>query len=217
MFAELGIVLPPITVALFAVVTFLLNYWYIFFLLFTGGGALAVGLVLFGATWGSAFRRRFPALASMADEACGRLPVVGRIILQASYSQFARASGGLIQAGMPLEDAVGAALEIDFNHLAKSRLKEAHGKMLDGMPFGEALRSISAPAELCWFADAGEGSEHMGSYIVRAADLYQSGVASAVGEMSKAAEPLVTVPMGLVVGWIALAMWSPLIKVMSAM
>ncbi|WP_432800262.1 type II secretion system F family protein [Poriferisphaera sp. WC338] len=144
-----------------------------------------------------------------------RLPVVGSLVKKATIAKFTRTLGTLINAGVPILDALTITKETTGNFIYANALEAIHDSVRQGDSFAEPLRvSKVCDAIVVNMIDVGEETGDLDKMLVKIADNYDEEVDVAVASLVSLLEPIMVVVLGGIVGFIVLALFLPLIKLM---
>lgn len=141
------------------------------------------------------------------------LPIAGPVLRHAAAARWARTLGTLVEAGVPLPDAMDAAAAVCGNaamYHAGWMVQRAVGR---GASLGAALEADGHFPELvAQMAAVGEESGTLGRMLNKAADLLDDDVAQRLTAFSGMLEPMMITGLGLIVGGIVLAMYLPMLQ-----
>ncbi len=194
-FADLGQAVPLPTQILLTVSTALTTYWWALALLVV---ALLLGLrVLMGTGEGRL----------MWDRAVLGLPLVGEVIRKAEVARFCRTLGTLLRSGVPVLGALGVVRELVSNRL----LALAVERLGDGVKRGAGLAAPMGesgvfPPLALHMVRVGEETGRLEEMLLKTADTFEADVRSAVKRLIGLLEPGIILTMGLLVGFIVVAM-----------
>jgi general secretion pathway protein F len=136
-----------------------------------------------------------------------RVPVVGTLRRERIGSRFARLTGMLLGGGVPLSQAMDAAVEAIDDPVAQSALYEVRSEVLSGATLSGALAARRFfPDLLTRFVLLGEKSGRLPEFLVQAAQYYEELLQEKARKLIAIAEPTVILLFGCVVGVIALAL-----------
>ena len=204
MFQDSGRPLPPLTVAVMAIVDWVRDDW----------GLLLVLLALAVAGW--IWVARTPALRDRRDGLFLRLPLIGRFLRMAEAAQYLRTMAVVINARLPLPEALrysAGVLEIArYRRLADDagealRRGESLSQALARLPF---LHPVARQ-----LVQAGEASARLGPMTERAAVLAESWLRTERKRVSVIIEPASMVIVGAMVLTIVLAILLPIFDMQS--
>jgi len=162
--------------------------------------ALVFGLVVYIRTPGG--RYRFHGFLLKA-------PVVSTVVTYSSTERFCRVLGALLDAGTPLADALPTAIDCSNNLVYKERLSAAMEGVLAGQGFADPLaRTDLFPTTVIQMVRVGERTGELSQQLNNSATFYEEELDYAVEKMTGLFEPITILFIGLVVGFVAVAMVS---------
>ena len=199
MFEELGGELPLATRFLIATSNFMRHFWYLL-VLFVGG--LVFGL-------------RFVALSEKTRHAVDmlklKLPLFGALIRQIAVAHFARTFGTLLNSGVPVLGALVIVRETAENAVLIEALQKVYVSVREGEGISKPLEASGFfPAVVVKMISVGEESGELDAMLTRIADTYEEEIDQTVNGLTALLEPIMIVFMGLIVGFIVVAMFLPL-------
>jgi type IV pilus assembly protein PilC len=146
------------------------------------------------------------------------LPVVGVILQYSAVERFCRIIGAMMRAGVPLPDTMAAAIDSTNNPVFQVHLRKARDEMLEGDGVAEPLaRTDLFPAAAIQMIRVGEETGTLDQQIEAAANFYATETEFKVKRLTDLFEPAVVVFMGVVVGFVAVALISAMYGVLSGM
>ena len=171
------------------------RFWW---LLGLGGlaGALAVRVVL-----------RTAGGRLQADRLALRLPVLRDVLLEYEMARLARTLGTLLHSGVPLVSALGLVKET----IANRHLAAAVGGLAEGVKRGAGLaRPMAAagifPSLAIHMVRVGEETGRMEDMLLKVGATFEADTRNRLKRLITLAEPTIILVMGLVVGFIVVAM-----------
>ncbi|MDH4179737.1 MAG: type II secretion system F family protein, partial [Armatimonadota bacterium] len=202
LFAELEQTLPLVTRMLLAVANTLSATWWIL-------GVFVVVLVI-GLRWYA----HTEAGKESLDLLTLRLPLLGPIWHKMAVSRLARTLGTMLSGGVPIL----AALEISGNAVANRPLTRAvegvREEVREGTSVAVALdRAAVFPPLLIHMANVGEETGQLPGMMTRVADTLDFEADSTLGRLTTLLEPFVIIIMGIIVGFIVLAVLLPIFQI----
>ncbi len=194
-FRDLGGAIPLPTQILLAVSGWLQRSWWLLAL-----GALAVAL-------GGRVVLSTPAGRLRADQALLRLPLIRDVILKTEVARFARILGTLLRSGVPLIAALAVVKEMLGNRL----LVQAVEGLGDGVKRGAGLftpmREAGVfPALALHMVRVGEESGRLEEMLLKVGATFETETRKLLKRLIALAEPCIILIMGLLVGFIVVAM-----------
>jgi len=194
-FRDLGQAIPVPTQVLLSASTWLQQLWWAVAL-----GALAAALA--GRVILSTASGRL-----RADRALLRLPVLGELALNTEVARFTRILGTLLQSGVSMVGALTVVRDMMSNQL----LAAAVGSLGEGVQRGTGLtrsmiESRAFPPLAIHMVRVGEETGRLDDMLLKAAAAFESETRSQVKRLIALAEPCIILAVGLLVGFIVVAM-----------
>jgi len=144
-------------------------------------------------------------------------PVVGGLVRKSVIAKFTRTLGTLINAGVPILDAITITGETTGNYVYQEALKGVHDSVRQGDSFAEPLRKAKVcDAIVVNMIDVGEETGDLDKMLLKIADNYDEEVDTAVAGLVSLLEPVMVVVLGGIVGFIVIALFLPLVKLMQS-
>ena len=201
-FASQNQELPGLTKTLISTSAFLRSY---------GWTLLLLILAIIG---GFNYSMRNPRNRFKFDKFLIGLPVIGRWIMMAIISRWARSLGLLIAGGVPTIKAMQIAVGNISNTYVSSLLNEVNKNVSEGMNINKSLKRAKIfPSFLVYMVDSGEQSGNLDQMLVKCADYYSQLLRTATQSMLRIFEPLLILSMGMIVLVIILAILMPIFQI----
>lgn len=138
-----------------------------------------------------------------------KIPLVNTVVTYSSTERFTRVLSVLLDAGVPLTDAVPTSIDCANNIVYKERLTDALEGVLAGEGFAEPLAATELfPNAVLQMVRVGERTGELSEQLMNAATFYEEELTYAVDKLTAWFEPLMMLFIGAVVGFVALAMVS---------
>lgn len=194
-FRDLGSTIPVPTQVLMVVSGWLRHYWWA-----VTGAVLAVALSI--RVWVAT-----PAGRLQADRIILRVPLLGPIALQTEVARFARITGTLLRSGVPMLAALGVVKEMMGNQV----LAHAVDSLGDGVRGGAGLSKPMVdtgvfPALAVHMVRVGEETGRLDEMLLKVGATFETDTRKNLKRMVALIEPGIILVMGLVVGFIVVAM-----------
>jgi general secretion pathway protein F len=142
------------------------------------------------------------------------LPVLGKLILKAELARFSRTLELLIKNGIPILKAIDIAVPVLENEVIKNQLRKSCKELEQGGSFGRSLKNSRwFPLLMSNLIIVGEESGRLDGALAAAASSYEQDTDDALKMMSTLLEPLMILGMGLIVGFIIVAMLLPIFEI----
>jgi type II secretory pathway component PulF len=200
MYAEMQQTLPGPTQALIAISGFMRSYWHV----------LIAGLVIAGALiWRSAKTTEGRGFINRAQL---RAPILGEILLRREISRFARTLGQLLKNGVPILTALDIVKEVATNVVVRQAIERVPPDITQGEGISGSLRKRGLfPPGLINMIAVGEETGRLPDTLLQVAPSYEAQADRSIKALTALIEPLVILCMGVVVGFIVIAMLLPIL------
>lgn len=138
-----------------------------------------------------------------------KIPMVSTVVTYSSTERFTRVLSALLDAGVPLPEALPTSIECANNEVYKERLRVAMEGTLEGRGFADPLASTGLfPNAVIQMVRVGERTGELSDQLSNAAGFYEEELGYAVEKLTAWFEPMMILFIGVVVGFVALAMVS---------
>ncbi|CAN5718496.1 type II secretion system F family protein [soil metagenome] len=142
------------------------------------------------------------------------IPGVGTLLRKTTVARFTRTLGTLINAGVPILEAIAITRDTCGNYVFEKALQRVYDSIREGETFATPLReSKVCDSIVVNMIDVGEETGDLDAMLMKIADNYDEEVDVAVNSLVKLIEPLLVVFLGVVVGGIVVAMFLPLVAI----
>ncbi len=196
-FEDLDAELPLPTRILLGMTDFLGTWWWAL-----AAGAAAVVLLGFVVT-------RFEAGKYARDAFILKVPVLGSTIQYSLVERFCRVLSSMVGAGVNLTDALAVTTEALRNKVFIKRLGTVADAMLEGEGIsGPLARTQLFPGTATQMLRVGEETGSLDEQLHVTAEYYEVELDYKIKKLTSIFEPLVIVVMGLIVGFVAVALVS---------
>lgn len=143
------------------------------------------------------------------DRSVLRVPMVGEIVRLTIVERFCRIMASMVGAGVPLPDALVVAAEGTNNRVFQYGLAGAREEMMRGEGLAAPLADTNLfPAAAGQMLRVGEDTGTLEQQLQTAAEYYAHEAGYKINRLTTLFEPAVIVTMGLVVGFVAIALVS---------
>jgi len=204
MFTSLGGELPITTKALLALIDFITNYG--LYLLLTLMGLGAVGYIYSKSPTGHYIR----------DMLMLKLPVLGRLSLVTELAHCCRNISLLFRSGLPLPEIMTLVAQASSNRVVAKALGEVEQDMLKGEGLAGPMRKrrVFLPL-MVEMTKIGEETGNLDGTLITVAENYEIEADNRTQTMLSMIEPVMTIALGLGVGFIALSIFIPMYSSLS--
>lgn len=202
---NMGQVLPLQTQALFFISDLLIAYWYVVILLpiiaFVG---LHIAL------------RVSPSAQLRLDALKLRLPLVGEILRKIILARFANTFALLYASGIPIIESIRTTQDVVGNLIVRRGLERVEQLIGEGHNVTAAFHSIGFfPPLVIRMLRVGETTGALDDALTNVGYFYNRDVRESVEKAQQLVEPLLTVFLGGLLGWIMLSVLGPVYDVIT--
>ena len=202
---NMGQTLPPHTQLLFFVSDLLVNYWYLF---------IALPLIAF--IIGLQLVRTNPLARLRFDGIKLRLPVLGPILSKIVLSRFASTFAMLYASGIPVLESIRTTQDIVGNRVIRRGLERVEQSIREGRNVAAAFHDVGLfPPLVVRMLRIGESTGGLDKALLNVSYFYNRDVKESVGKAQAMIEPMLTLFMGALLGWIMLSVIGPIYDVIS--
>jgi type IV pilus assembly protein PilC len=147
-----------------------------------------------------------------------RMPLFGNLNRKTAISRFARTLGTLVTSGVPILQALNITRETAGNAAIALALGRVHDSVKEGESIVQPLEaSKQFPAMVVSMVDVGEETGKLPEMLLKVADVYDDEVDNAVAALTSMLEPIMIVFLAVIVGTIVLALFTPLISIITGL
>jgi type IV pilus assembly protein PilC len=147
-----------------------------------------------------------------------KAPVFGPVVNKVAISRFTRTLGTLVSSGVPILQALTIVKETAGNVIISSAVHSVHESVKEGETITAPLESAGIfPPMVVSMVDVGEQTGALPEMLLKISDNYDEEVDNAVAAMTSLLEPIMIVFLAVVVGSIVIAMFLPLIDLMTSL
>ncbi len=145
-----------------------------------------------------------------------KMPIFGTLIVKVSISRFARTLGTLLTSGVQILQALTIVRETSGNAVVSRAIQSVHDSVKEGETVAAPLEVSGVfPTIVVSMITVGEETGKLPDMLVKIADTYDTDVDAAVDAMTSIIEPVLIVFLAVVVGTIVVAMFMPLMTLIS--
>ncbi len=201
LFAGSNVALPMPTQIVMGASDLVIQYWYILFFLPV--------LVMVALT---NIRKTEKGLL-LTDKIMMRVPVVGLLIQKVAVAKFTRTMGTLIASGVPIIDGLNITARTAGQKVIEVAVLDVIDDIKQGKGLSEPLRQQGVfPSMVVQMIEVGEQTGALDEMMNKIADFYDQEVDTAVEGLTSMLEPMLMVFLGIVVGFVVVAMYMPIFK-----
>ncbi|MCC6206789.1 MAG: type II secretion system F family protein [Gammaproteobacteria bacterium] len=202
---NLGGELPMNTRALLWVSGIFVNYWHVIL--------LAPVAIFIGVRY---LARVSSAVSYWLDGAKLRLFVVGPILRKIILSRFASYFSLLYSSGVPILECLRISEEIVGNQVVSAALRKVTQFAAEGRTLSESIESAALfPPLLMRMLKVGEGTGRLDVALNNVSYFYNRDVRESIERLQTIIEPVMTVVLGLILGWVMMSVLGPVYDMIS--
>jgi type IV pilus assembly protein PilC len=204
MYREFEAQLPLPTQILIFISRLVSSFWYLIIL---GAGLLVYGL--------HSWRKTALGRESM-DRFFLKIPLIGELVVKVVLTQMSRTLAMLINAGVPIIEALGIVAEAAGNVIFEKSIRKAAEEVEKGRPLSGALEKFEEyPPVVIQMIAVGEQTGKVGEILVRVAEYFEQEAETAIKGLTTAIEPLMMILLGVGVGFIVISIITPIYNLTS--
>jgi len=171
------------------------TYWYLVALVLIGG-PITLGVMM-----------RTKSGRATLDAITLKIPVLGDLITHSILERVCRVLSSMMRAGVPLPEAMSVTADSTNNAVWRRGIKGAREEMLEGQGLSAPLaRTGLFPAAARQMFRVGEETGTLDEQLTIAAEYYSRELDHQIKRFTALFEPAVIIFMGLVVGFVAVAL-----------
>ena len=146
-----------------------------------------------------------------------KAPVTGTLVQRTAVSRVTRTLGTLLSSGVPILQSLVIVRDTTGNRVVSKALQEVHDAVKEGEGMTQPLSQCPVfPPMVVSMVEVGEETGALADMLTRIANTYDDEVDNAVAGMTAAIEPALIIVLAVVVGTIVIAMFLPMIKIISS-
>jgi len=204
--ADMDVEITGVTKVVYDIYDFLVLYWG---LLVAGIIIIVAALFIFGMTEKGKY---------FFDVLKLKVPLIRTIQLNMITARFARGFGLLLSSGMDLNEALDAIEIVLGNRYMKKRFHEAAENVRHGVSITVAFDSYKLfPQMMIQMISIGERTATLDEVLLRTCSYFDTQVETSLNSITSKIQPVMLMIMGLVVGTLFIAVYSPMLSMMNGL
>ncbi len=205
MFAQLGGTLPLPTRMIINLSNFIAGI----------GGLMIFGTIVAIIVFIVQFRRTEKG-KKITDTILLKLPIFGRLINKVAVAKFTRTLGTLVSSGVPILDGLEITAKTSGNKVVEYAIMDVRKGVEGGKTLAEPITKAKVfPLMVTHMIAVGESTGALDSMLGKIADFYDDEVDASVSNLTAMMEPMLMVFLGGTVGFIVIAMYLPIFKLIT--
>lgn len=204
---NLGQEIPLQTRLLIGLSNIFVNYWWA---ILTVPPLLVFGLLSLSAT--------YPKFRYKLHEMQLAMPVIGPVLKKLTLARFADTLGLMYRTGIPLTDGLVYCEKISSNVVIQSSIRRARDRVMTGTGISASFAAEQLfPPFVIRMIKVGESTGALDQSLANISYFYSRDIDESIARVQAMIEPALTVVMGLILGWIMLAVLGPIYDTIAKM
>ena len=203
-FEDFGVELPAVTIALIRISDWVVDFWYLIPVI-----PLSFWILI-------KIIKKNKTGAYIIDRIVLKIPIIGMIVRKSVIARTARTLGTLIASGVPILEALSIARDTAGNEVFRKAFDHIHSSIREGESMAVPLRETRIADDLVVnMVDVGEETGALDNMLYKVADVFDEEVSALVDGLVSLLEPIMVVVLGLIVFFIVLALFMPLVQLLN--
>ncbi len=204
MYEGMGIPLPTPTAVIMAASNFIRG----------SGGMITFITIVIGYTVFKYLTTRVPAIRYKWHQRILKMPVFGDMILKSLIARVSLIMGNLSGAGVNLLESIEIAKQVSNNDVVTLALENVKKGVFSGDTLTKLfMKEPTFPPTFSQLISVGEQTGNLDEMFTSVANYFEEEFDTAVDNMSSLIEPIMIVFMGVMIGGLMIAMYSPIFNV----
>ena len=204
---NMGQELPMQTKILIGTSEFFVGYWYVVL----GLPLILAAIAAFLVSTNHAARYRFDAVKL-------RLPYIGEILRKIILSRFASVFAMMYSSGITILDSIKATEDVVGNLVIKEGLEKVGALIAEGQNVTVAFQTAGMfPPLVLRMLRVGENTGQLDTALTNVSYFYNRDVRESIEKVQAMIEPVMTVIIGVILGWIMMAVLGPIYDIITKM
>ncbi|MDA2936196.1 type II secretion system F family protein [Patescibacteria group bacterium AH-259-L05] len=142
-------------------------------------------------------------------------PVIGKLVKNTNLARFSRILATLIRSGINIDEAIHITKDTVGNYYYQRALDDVSKRVGKGTELSENFDEFDHlfPTLVVKMIKVGEKSGKLEEVLFYVAEFYETEVDTSVKSLSTAIEPILLIGIGLIVGFLALSIITPIYKI----
>lgn len=179
------------------------------------GGLVLLGIIIAFVVFIVQVRRTEKG-QNIIDAILLKLPIFGNILNKVAIAKFTRTLGTLVSSGVPILDGLEITSKTAGNKVIEHAVTDVRKGVAEGKTLAEPLSKAKVfPPMVTHMIAVGESTGALDAMLGKIADFYDDEVDSAVANLTAMMEPVLIVFLGTTIGFIVIAMYLPIFKLIT--
>lgn len=160
--------------------------------------------------------RRNDAVRYKVHVAVLNLPWLGPVIKKISLARLADSFALMYRTGIPIIEALGYCEKISSNMAIQQAVGRTRARIITGTPLSDAFAAEHLfPSLVVRMLRVGEATGGLDTALANVSYFYNRDIDDSISKVQALIEPVLTVVLGLILGWIMLAVLGPIYDTIS--
>ncbi len=154
--------------------------------------------------------------AYIGDRIVLMVPVMGTIVEKSTVARTCRTFGTLVQSGVPILESLLIVRDTAGNAVFERAFTRIYDSIREGETIAQPLKESRIVDDIVVnMIDVGEETGELDTMLMKISDNYDEEVEAAVDSLVSLLEPIMIVVLGGIIGFIVIALFLPLVKLIS--
>jgi len=178
-----------------------------------GGGLSAIIFIIIGFSLSALVKSNYKIRRSWHNLVL-KLPLFGELIQKSALSKIAMIQGNLTAAGVPIMESLDIAATSNDNIVIREAMTEVKKGVFSGEPLSVLFEKEPSvfPATFTAMTSVGEKTGNMEEMFESIARYYEEEMDVTIAQLTSMLEPIMIVFMGITIGFILVAMYTPMFQ-----
>jgi len=146
-----------------------------------------------------------------------KIPVIGEVVKKVSIAQFARTFATLVRSGVAIVRSLEIVGKTSGNKIIEEAVTKAQTSIQEGVPLSHPLEESGIfPPMVVKMIAVGERTGKLEHMLNKIAQFYEEQTEAAIAALTSILEPILIVFLGVVVGFIVIALFLPIFNISQA-
>ena len=157
-----------------------------------------------------------PRIKHMLHAAELRVPYIGPVIKKIILARISDTLGLTYRTGLPVLEGLNYCSDVSGNLVVKEAVERAHGRIANGAPISQGFAAQQLfPSLVIRMLKVGEETGDLDDALKNISYFYNRDIGESIGRVQAMIEPTLTVFLGLIIGWVMLAVLGPIYDTIS--
>lgn len=152
----------------------------------------------------------------ITDSILLKLPIFGTLLKKVAVAKFTRTLGTLVSSGVPILDCLEITAKTSGNKVVEYSIFDVRKEVVGGKTLSDPIKKAKVfPPMVTHMVAVGESTGALDAMLSKIADFYDDEVDAAVSNLTAMMEPVLMIFLGTTVGFIVIAMYLPIFKLIT--